>query len=505
MVAPNHQKRFSHSKVLKTLKELRLFLMKLQFKTSDAVTATRKVTRSRNTENWETEGQHRNTLSHLLMAMLFLQCFGNHEFVYKPSGLAPFLNAINFPIVAANLDFSNEPALSSYGITKSWIFEIEGKRIGVIGYLTPLTTVKSYVGNVKFEEEIPAITLESEKLRNASVKTIIALGHSGYKMDKKIAAQVPLVDLVIGGHTNTFLWNGAQIDLEVPQGPYPTLVTQPNGKVVLVVQTYSYTKYMGRLSVIINDKGEIIYFYGTPQVLNSIVPQEEDALNLLKKYRVELDIAATTVVGYSNSVLVGGKKQCRYNECTFANLITDAFVLYYKLHYGVNSIGVISSTTPYNSIVPGQNGTITMFDMLTALPYGGNVYSTILTGADIWKSLEIGVKGNGDTAGRYFLHTSGIQYGYNKSESLGSRIKFVKVRCYECKNLTYADINVTTQYRIVTTEFLINGLDEHSLIKNNGMNTTVANKTEMEIILWYIKKNSPLNVKLEDRVTILSQ
>ncbi|KAF5302587.1 hypothetical protein FQA39_LY10205 [Lamprigera yunnana] len=433
------------------------------------------------------------------------KCFGNHEFAYKPSGLAPFLNAINFPIVATNLDFSNEPALSSYGITKSWIFEIEGKRIGVIGYLTPLTTVMSYVGNVKFKEEIPAITLESERLRNASVKTIIALGHSGYKIDQKIAAQVPLVDLVIGGHTNTFLWNGAQIDLEVPQGPYPTLVTQPNGKIVPVVQAYAYTKYMGRLSIIINDKGEIIYFNGMPQLLNSTVPQEEDALNLLNKYRVELDIAETTVVGSSDSVLVGEIKQCRYKECTLANLITDAFVLYYKLHYGLNSIGVISSRTPYHSIIPGENGTITMFDMLNALPYGGNVYSTILTGADIWKSLEIGVRTNGDTTGAEFLHTSGIQYGYNKSESLGSRIKFVKVRCYECKNLTYVDIDLTSQYRIVTTEFLINGLDEHTVIKNNGMNTTVANKTEMDVILWYIKKNLPLNVKLEARVTILSQ
>lgn len=62
--------------------------------------------------------------------------------------------------------------------------------------------------NVKFEDEIVAIKREAAKLKSKGVKILIALGHSGYTTDKKIAEQVPDLDVVVGGHTNTFLYNG---------------------------------------------------------------------------------------------------------------------------------------------------------------------------------------------------------------------------------------------------------------------------------------------------------
>lgn len=40
------------------------------------------------------------------------------------------------------------------------------------------------------------------------VNKIIALGHSGFAVDKNIAQKVKGVDVVIGGHTNTFLYTG---------------------------------------------------------------------------------------------------------------------------------------------------------------------------------------------------------------------------------------------------------------------------------------------------------
>ena len=37
---------------------------------------------------------------------------------------------------------------------------------------------------------------------------IIALGHAGYNLDKELAAAVEGVDVVVGGHTDTFLYTG---------------------------------------------------------------------------------------------------------------------------------------------------------------------------------------------------------------------------------------------------------------------------------------------------------
>lgn len=66
----------------------------------------------------------------------------------------------------------------------------------------------SNVGKVKFKEEIPSIRDEAKRLKNEGINIIIVLGHSGFEMDQKIAQEVEDVDVVVGGHTDTFLYNG---------------------------------------------------------------------------------------------------------------------------------------------------------------------------------------------------------------------------------------------------------------------------------------------------------
>lgn len=81
------------------------------------------------------------------------------------------------------------------------------------------------------------------------VKVIIALGHSGYPVDMNIARDCPLVDVVVGGHTHSFLYSGNESHVEKVVGPYPTMITQASGKRVPVVQAYAFTKYMGELKL----------------------------------------------------------------------------------------------------------------------------------------------------------------------------------------------------------------------------------------------------------------
>lgn len=92
-------------------------------------------------------------------------------------------------------------------------------------------------------------SIEAAKLKDAGVLIIIALGHSGFAVDKMIATECKDIDVVIGGHDNTFLWNGPQPDLEIPLGPYPVIVQQSSGRNVPVVQAYSLTKYLGYLNL----------------------------------------------------------------------------------------------------------------------------------------------------------------------------------------------------------------------------------------------------------------
>lgn len=194
------------------------------------------------------------------MVIFFLfQSLGNHEFDNGISGLTPFIENLTCPVLAANLILDKEPnLLNERNLMKSTIFDINGIRIGVIGYLTPDTKVLAIKNNVEYIDEVVAINNEIDNLKKENVNIFIALGHSGFTKDIDIAKRVKEIDLVIGGHTNTFLWNGTAPDSEYPDGPYPTLVKQDSGKLVPVVQAYAYTKYLGKLLLNFDKKASLV-------------------------------------------------------------------------------------------------------------------------------------------------------------------------------------------------------------------------------------------------------
>ena len=63
-------------------------------------------------------------------------------------------------------------------------------------------------GGTVFEEEVSAVQKEVDKLIEEGIDKIIGLGHSGYQKDLEVAANVRGIDLIVGGHTDTFLYTG---------------------------------------------------------------------------------------------------------------------------------------------------------------------------------------------------------------------------------------------------------------------------------------------------------
>lgn len=209
-------------------------------------------------------------------------CLGNHEFDDQAEGLAPFVNkmvATGVPVLAANLDLSEVPLLKN--VTKSIVMNVSGTQIGIIGYLTPDTKFLSQPDEtVKFLDEIEEIRKEVKMLKEKGVKILIALGHSGYAKDKEIAEKVEDLDIVVGGHTNTFLWSqsfGPAPSKEAPLGDYPTVIEHGKRK-TLVVQAYAYGKYLGKLDVNFDVDGNIISYAGMPILMDENIPEGETQL-----------------------------------------------------------------------------------------------------------------------------------------------------------------------------------------------------------------------------------
>ena len=119
-----------------------------------------------------------------------------------------------------------------------------------------------------------SINAEAKRLKATGVDILIALGHSGYEVDQAIAAGVPDIDLVVGGHSHSLLYTGPAPSVEKPEGPYPTLVRQPGTRrVVPVVQAYAFTKYMGLFKLQFDEEGEVVAWEGQPKLLDGSIAQ----------------------------------------------------------------------------------------------------------------------------------------------------------------------------------------------------------------------------------------
>ena len=49
-------------------------------------------------------------------------------------------------------------------------------------------------------------------MKAKGVEILIALGHSGYELDMKMAEEIEEIDVVVGGHSHTVLWSGKCTD-----------------------------------------------------------------------------------------------------------------------------------------------------------------------------------------------------------------------------------------------------------------------------------------------------
>lgn len=135
---------------------------------------------------------------------------GNHEFDNGIEELARRLGNLKCPVVCANYDFS-ELVLGKY-VKPYAIVRKGGMKIGVIGLLTDVTRVvqKSIADKMKRFDDIEVANKWADYLKNEEhCDMVIALTHIGFDSvgmnDPALVAGTRNIDLVVGGHSHTFL------------------------------------------------------------------------------------------------------------------------------------------------------------------------------------------------------------------------------------------------------------------------------------------------------------
>ncbi|CAH0400813.1 unnamed protein product [Chilo suppressalis] len=435
-------------------------------------------------------------------------CLGNHEFDEGINGVVPFIRNLTSPILAANLILDAVPELANEtNLHKSIILKIGDTRIGLIGYLTPETKFLAPKNKVEYEDEVTAIKREVEILKKQNINILIALGHSGFITDLKIAKEVDDIDLVIGGHSNTFLWNRNTTEEkpEFPQGMYPTIVTQPSGRKALVVQAYAYTKYMGYLNLIFDSTGEIVQYDGEPLLLEQSIPEDPEMLEKVNLYRKEIDEINNELVGESAVVLEGS---CRLQECNLGNLITDSILdftrEFHPKYFDVN-IAVIQGGRIRTSVDhPNKPIKVTRGDLVAVLPFSDMLTIITLNGTILKRAMEHSISTWRliDSTGQ-FLQMSGMEVTYDLSQSPGSRLVDLKAVCSKCGDYTLKPVNDNNEYKMFMPSFLADGGDGYSIFEN--LPKDIISYNELECTINYMRKYGLVEPKVSGRITIINR
>jgi len=180
-----------------------------------------------------------------LMSMLKYDAatIGNHDFDNGLDGLFKQLPHAEFDFISANYDFSN--TIMDTHVNPYKIFNIDGIKIGVFGLGIELDGLVGK-NNYKETKYLDPIEIAQDMTRvlkeDNSCDLIICLSHLGYYYrnspeivsDLIIAKATKDIDLIVGGHTHTFL-------------PKPTIEKNIVGKNVLVNQVGCYGIYLGKI------------------------------------------------------------------------------------------------------------------------------------------------------------------------------------------------------------------------------------------------------------------
>jgi len=413
-------------------------------------------------------------------------CVGNHEFDAGPPELARFIEAADFSVLSANTNATADPDL--VGSIRSYVVRnYDCGEVGIIGLTTEHTATSSSPGpNVRFLDAIDTAQRTADGLTADGVDVIVALTHLGYADDVELAQAISGIDIIVGGHSHTLLGPGEGAD-----GPYPMVTTSASGDPVLIVTAAEWGKYLGRLDVSFTRDGLVSRFAGEPIFIDASIPEDPRMVSVLDRYRPEIDALMTQVVGETTVDLNGAREEVRVGETNLGNLICDAML--WKTRGLGATIAIQNGGGIRASIPPGE---ITMGQVLQVLPYGNQITTVTITGAELLAAIENGVSGVEEEAGR-FPHVGGMRYVFDPAVEAGARVMAVDV--WDGESESFVPLDSDAIYTIATNNYLADGGDGYDY--SGAGDSYDSGWLLSDAFAEYLESAGPVTPQIEGRIT----
>ncbi len=403
---------------------------------------------------------------------------GNHEFDDGCLALAKFLERNRVPVLAANLAPEKGCPLLKARYGSHIVKDIRGEKVGIIGIANEQgSTLASACEHTKFVGVTKALEREVAALEAQGVKHIIAVTHIGLPADRELARSVDGVDIIVGGHTHSFLGEG-----DKSEGPYPVVEKSPGGQPVLVVTAKRAAQYLGELQVTFDRNGIPQSWNGSALELKNDMPVDPDVTAVIDRYAATLAEFRNTVIGSHELDIPDGLDLCREVECLSGMLTADAML---EQARPLGATIAFSNGGGIRAALP--KGQITRGDILTIHPFGNIFVLREYSGEQILDALEHGVKGEG-AKGPHMLQPAGLSYEIDASRPEGSRVGKVTVRGMDGKAVP---LDLKTRYVTALTDYLANGGDGFTML-TEGRLVESAEPLVADVLDGYIRTHSPL-------------
>jgi 2',3'-cyclic-nucleotide 2'-phosphodiesterase (5'-nucleotidase family) len=432
-----------------------------------------------------TEFEELPTIEALNLAKLDVSIFGNHEHDRNIDHVNKVIGASEFQWVVSNynegaLDVLKSGAKQAKNYT---IIERGGVKIGVVGSNTPETIEQVFPGNLDYKDAsgakktividpgVAGVNAAIAEAKAAGADIVIAALHQGWLENadgvakglfNTLASQIKGAAAIYGGHSHQTFASVIPGNTRVA----PTVLGQTRNSGV----EYTRTQICIRNGKVVGQSIQHVLRAAAPTintgVVSTVTTQDVVAAAMVKKYKDQLSTKLDVKIGQVSGTFPRGGTPAveRSGETPMGNYIADLMRAKYKTDFAIQNGGGIRDTFPARTYTPAATGLVrtgtgpldvTLGDAFTVFPFGNQLATTVVTGANLWKALENGVGGNYPGDGR-FPQVSGFKFSFDASKPIGSRITEVT------KLDGSAIAKDSKEYTLTTLDFLIYGGDGYA-------------------------------------------
>ena len=295
---------------------------------------------------------------------------GNHEFDHGLDVLLGHLKRVKPPALLANATLEGGAPLP--GTDPYRIVERGKLRIALVGLLATFTPQITHPSAGDLIWRAPDQVLgELRRELEGEVDWILPITHQGVEADRELARAHPDLDLIVGGHSHSLLWNG------VTEGE--TLIVQAGSKASVVGRVDLW--FDRETEQVVEKRCRLLDLYEDPVDAHRKRAVEKLSRELVARSQALMDVE----VGELRGPLTRGRDP--FATSPAGNLITDVMRERAGADVAIQNRGGIRADLPA--------GPVTRRQLFQVLPFDNHLVTVTLTGAELLALLRKGVEGEG--------------------------------------------------------------------------------------------------------------